>query len=87
MKMKFKWWIDEDESDEYGPLDLLDAEKDPEKKWFEISLKNDFGIKPIKVNEGQEIHITLMSELSDYRMNRCFYGYDGYSANVGSIPG
>ena len=33
-------------------MDLPNDERDPEKKWFEVLLK-DFGHKPIKVNEGQ----------------------------------
>ena len=48
--MKVKWWIDEDESAETD-IDLPNDDRDPEKKWFEIYLK-DLGFKPIKVNEG-----------------------------------
>jgi len=36
---------------EFGPIDLLDADKDEEKWWFDVSLK-DLGCKPFRVNEG-----------------------------------
>ena len=51
MKFKVKFYLDDDEI-ELGEIDIMDADKDAEKWWFEISLKNDLGCKPIKVNEG-----------------------------------
>jgi len=51
MTYKIRWVIDDDESCEEYEWSFPDADKDPEKKWFEVKL-SDFGISPIKVDEG-----------------------------------
>ena len=50
MLYKFKWQIDNEAYDEVD-YDIADEQKDPEKLWFEINLK-DLGHKPINVSEG-----------------------------------
>ena len=54
MKLKIKWYIDDEMSEEYD-LELPDADKDEEHKWHEVYLK-DFGCKPVNVSEGSKIH-------------------------------
>ena len=40
---------------------------------FDVSLKNDFGVKPIIVDQGQAVTIVLRSESTQ----PVFYGYSG----------
>ena len=56
---------------------IADGEKHEEKKWFEFKL-SDLGLKPIKVNEGQEIHVMAKVVSDAYESRRCLYGYNGY---------
>ena len=73
MKVKVQWKIDEEQSDEYE-LEFPDGSKDPDRKWHTIDIR-DCGVKPIKVNEGQVIHVKTKVDNDD--MRRCFYGYSG----------
>lgn len=73
MKIKFQWKIGEEQSEEYE-LDFPDGEKDEEKKWHTIDIRN-VGCKPIKVNEGERIHVK--AKVGSDETRRCFYGYSG----------
>ena len=44
-----KWYIDDEQSEVYEIQKAFD-DADPEKKWYDISLK-DMGVKPVKVND------------------------------------
>jgi hypothetical protein len=55
-----KWAIDGAESDQHR-LPCQDAQKDPEKKWHTIDIK-EFGIKPIKVSSGAKIDCMVKVE-------------------------
>ena len=73
-KVTVKWIINEVHSEEYQTI-LPDAEKDPEKQWFEIDIQQ-FGEKPIPVSDGDKIHCLIKtSEDARYTV---YYGYDGY---------
>ena len=80
---KFKYKIDDELSDEFVHA-VQDADKDPEKKWHVFNLKELFGIKPIKVEEGGKIDIMIKVENDD--MRRCYYGTGGYSDRYSVIP-
>ena len=73
IKVKIQWKIDEEQSEEFE-LEFADGSKDAEKKWHTIDIR-DVGVKPIKVNEGQVIHVK--TKVDDDEMRRCFYGYSG----------
>ena len=47
------WEIDGEKSEEHKYA-VVDADKDPEKKWNEINITT-LGCQPIKVSEGQKI--------------------------------
>ena len=64
----------------------MDSEKDPEKKWFTIDIRQ-FGEKPVKVQEGTLIHCKIKCENDDYEQRRCFYGYDGGRNQYSTIEG
>lgn len=55
-------------------MKFSDGDKDAEKKWFTIDIR-EVGVKPIKVNEGEVIHVKC--KVGDDEMRRCFYGYSG----------
>jgi hypothetical protein len=83
MQVKIQYAIgDGEKSEEYERL-FADSEKDPEKKWFTIDLR-EFGIKPIKVNEGERIHVKCKVGTDDQR--RCFYGYSGNRSRYSVLP-
>ena len=69
-------------SEEYE-LEFADSAKDPERKWHTIDIR-DVGVKPIKVNEGQVIHVKTKVDNDD--MRRCFYGYSGNQTRYSVIP-
>jgi len=73
IKVKIQWKIDEEQSEEFE-MEFADGSKDAEKKWHTIDIR-DVGVKPIKVNEGQVIHVK--TKVDDDEMRRCFYGYSG----------
>lgn len=85
VKIKVQWVIGEEKSEEYQILNL-DSEKDPEKKWFTIDIRQ-FGEKPVKVSEGTMIHCKIRCESDDYEQRRCFYGYDGAKTQYSVIEG
>ena len=64
MKLMFKWYIGDNQSDEY-PYEVADADKDDNKQ-FEIYLQKDLGVKPIRVQAGEKIHLCTKSQNSDY---------------------
>jgi len=76
MKYRLKWYIGGEESEE-KEFEIVDADADPEKRWYEINF-SDMGEKPIKVSEGTEIDICIGCCTSDYEYRRCFYGNNGY---------
>jgi hypothetical protein len=78
MSFKIKWIIDEDASEEYE-FEFLNDEKDEENNWFTIDIREK-GCKPIKVSEGQKIHVCAKVMKEEHRpvyygTNR---GYDDY---------
>ena len=74
--LKFKWKIGDDgeHSEEFKQV-YADSDKDPDRKWFTIDIR-DFGVKPIKVGEGERLHV--MAAVNNDNCRRCFYGYCGY---------
>jgi hypothetical protein len=64
-------------------MKITDDEKDPEKKWFTIDIR-ELGIKPIKVNEGDKIHV--LTRVGNDEQRRCFYGYSGSQSRYSEIP-
>jgi hypothetical protein len=62
---------------------VIDAEKDSEKKWHTIDIR-EFGVKPIRVAEGERIHVKCKVANDDQR--RCFYGYSGSQDKYSVIP-
>ena len=72
---KFKYKIDEELSEELT-ITCQDGNEDPEKKWHIIDLTEEFGIKPIRVDEGSKIDI--MVKVANDDMRRCYYGTGGY---------
>ena len=79
---KVKWNIRDESSEEYEVF-KADGEKDPEKKWHEINIK-DLGCKPVKCEEGDKIHCLI--KVTDDDVRRCFYGYSGYKDRYSTIP-
>lgn len=79
---KVQWNIRDQDSEEYETF-RADADKDPQKKWHEINIK-EFGCKPIKCNEGDRIHCKIKVTNDDHR--RCFYGYSGYKDRYSTLP-
>ena len=77
INLKFWWQIDDEKSEQYKTT-LLNAEKDPEKHWFTVDIR-DQGLRPIFVREGQKIHICAMVESDNY-MRYMFFGRDGTQA-------
>lgn len=75
IKIKVQWAIDDFQSEEYIQ-ENKDSEKDPEKKWFLVDIRQ-FGEKPVKVSEGSLIHCKVKSMSDDYEIRGCFYGYNG----------
>lgn len=84
MDLKVQWQIGEqgEKSDEYE-LKMSDSDKEPEKKWFTIDIR-EFGVKPIKVNEGERIHVKC--KVGNDEQRRCFYGYSGNKEKYSVIP-
>jgi hypothetical protein len=80
---KFKYKCDEEISEELS-ISFQDADKDPEKRWHTINLKEEFGIKPIRVDEGGKIDI--MIKVGDDDMRRCYYGTGGYKEKYSTLP-
>ena len=62
---------------------MSDADKDPEGKWHEFTLKA-VGAKPMKVSEGQKIHCCTRVANDDCR--GCWYGHGGYESNYSILP-
>ena len=83
MNVKIQWHIGEEVSEEYE-INMVDADKDPEKKWFNIDIR-DLGQSPILVEEGTPIHCKMKVTNDDHR--RCFYGYSGYRDRYSVIDG
>jgi hypothetical protein len=81
VKYTINWAINDQKGEEFN-CDFEDSEKDPEKKWYTIDFRN-YGIKPIKVNEGEAIH--CIAKVRDDESRRCFYGYSGYRDRYSSI--
>lgn len=79
---KVQWNIREEDSEVYE-IFKADSDKDQEKKWHEIRLK-DLGCKPIKCFEGEKIHCKIKVTNDDSR--RCFYGHSGYRDRYSNIP-
>lgn len=50
---------------------------------FDVSLKQDFGVKPIVVEEGQAITILIKCESNDVEV---FYGFSGEPEERKKIP-
>jgi hypothetical protein len=69
-----QWQIGEESKSEEYEVELIDSEKDEEKKWFTVDIR-DLGQKPIKVSEGTQITVKVKVTNDDNR--RCFYGYCG----------
>jgi hypothetical protein len=63
-------------------MDLMDADKDPAKKWWTIDIR-ELGEKPLKVPEGTHIHIKC--KVTNDETRRCLYGYNGYKDNYSKI--
>lgn len=63
-------------------MELMDADKDPDKKWWTIDIR-DVGEKPLKVPEGTHIHVKCKVTSDETR--RCHYGYNGYKENYNKI--
>ena len=82
MQLLFKWYIDEDESGEYE-YDVSAADQDSEKKWHSVYLK-ELGTKPIRLTEGQKLHLCMRSRTVDDV--RCYYGAEGYPERVKDFP-
>jgi len=80
---KFKFKIDDELSEEYTHV-TTDADKDQDKKWHVVNLKELFGIKPIKVCEDGKIDI--MVKVANDDMRRTFYGTGGYRDRYSVIP-
>ena len=78
-----KWIIDGQESEQHQ-IECKDSEKNPEKRWHEINIK-EFGIKPIKVDEGVKIDCAVKIKSDD--MRRCFYGDRGRPHELALIEG
>jgi hypothetical protein len=74
MDLKVQWQIGEhgEKSEEFELL-VTDDQK-CERKWHTIDIRQ-FGVKPIKVAEGERIHVKCKVGSNDQR--RCFYGYNG----------
>ena len=84
MAYKVSWAIDEEPNQGELEWSITDAEKHPEKKWFEFHLK-DLGHAPVKVSEGQKIHCMVKVVSDDYEQRRCLYGYDGYQRHYSEL--
>ena len=85
MKIKVSWEIDRIAYPEFSVVNIY-SDKDPEKKWFVIDIRK-FGVKPIKVSEGTEIHCKMRCESTDYALRRAFYGENGTRAVYSTIEG
>ena len=83
MNVKIQWHIGDEMSEEYE-ISMIDADKDPEKKWFNIDIR-DLGHSPILVEEGTPIHCKMKVTNDDQR--RCYYGYSGYRDRYSVIDG
>jgi hypothetical protein len=83
---KVAWRIGKDgvKSDEHE-VSFLDSEKDPEKKWNTVDLRK-LGVKPIRVSEGEHIHVMAKIVEGTDDARRCFYGYGGYRERICNIP-
>ena len=79
---KVQWNINDADSEEFEIM-KSDGDKDPEKKWHDINIK-DLGCKPVKVAEGTRIHCKIKVTDDDHR--RCFYGYSGYKDRYSVLP-
>ncbi len=75
MTLTVQWAIDDFQSEEYIK-EFMDSEKDPEKKWFLVDIRQ-FGEKPVKVSKGSLIHCKVKSMNDDMAINRTFYGCNG----------
>ena len=85
MELSYQWRIGDDVSEWYTKS-FVDSEKidmgnrasaagcDGKLVGFDVSLKQDFGVKPIVVEEGQAITILLKSESEHFDV---YYGYRG----------
>ena len=81
-----KWFTNEEESEEYT-IAVTDAgDKDPEKQWYEIVLK-DLGVKPIACSEGVKIEILVKCDSSEREIRRSTYGYDGGQSDYSVLEG
>ena len=81
MKIKVQWNINDTDSEVYEK-ECSDGDKDPDKKWFEIDIR-EFGCKPIRANEGDKIHCKVKVRNDECR--RTFYGYNGYKDNYSKM--
>ena len=87
---KFAWAIGDDDPllDPPAEITLMDADKDPQKKWWHVKLK-DLGHKPIKVSEGTKIHICvkLIENGTNSEYRHTLFGDYGYSDRLHEIQG
>lgn len=56
---------------------------DPEKKWLTFDMRT-VGETPIKVPEGQHIHVKVKAKTNDYSRHS-HYGYSGYRDTYSKI--
>ena len=81
---KVQWQIGENgEKSEEFDYKFEDGDKDPEKKWHIVDIRN-FGCKPVKVNEGEKI--TVKAKVANDNCRRVCYGYNGYKDRYSTIP-
>ena len=87
MILKVQWAIDDFQSKEYIK-EFKDSEKDPEKKWFLVDIRQ-FGEKPVKVSKGSLIHCKVKSMQDDDsgEINSTFYGYNGFKEYYSVLEG
>ena len=87
MTLTVQWAIDDFQSEEYIK-EFMDSEKDPEKKWFLVDIRQ-FGEKPVKVSKGSLIHckVKSMNDDDSGAINSTFYGYNGEKEYYSALDG
>ena len=81
--LQVKWDIDGSLSDQHE-ISFLDGDRCPEKSWHTIDIRN-FDVQPIKVHQGQKIHI--MMRVTAEHMKYFFYGQYGDQTYYSKIEG
>ena len=83
-----KWRIG-DQGEDYvsddHTIELPYSEKDVEKKWQTIDIRQ-LGVKPLKVSEGIKIHCMIKVDRDDSTYLRCRYGYSGDRSQYSTLP-